>query len=861
MPSSETTYQGATKPAPSRQSLTLAAPIAGWVTPLSEVPDPVFSDRLLGDGVAIDPTSGTLSAPCDGIIIALHRGCHAVTIQAANGAEILMHIGLDTVALGGIGFTLHVAQGDSVKRGAPLVSFDLDDLFGRVKSLLVPIILTNGERFALTGIETDREIEAGAPLFDITSLAPPAAQEASPVPGGEVRREVVARYPYGIHARPAAVIAQCAKQFSATLTLVANGRSAKAESAVGLLLLGVQANDLVAVIGRGSDAEAAVERLARLLEDGREDAGPAPSLSPGRTPTAESRRGEPRPPFAADQSARLMGVPASAGQAMGRAFRLTEERLEVSETGQGITIETEALVKALVRARADIEALIAANSEQGKILAAHLAFLDDPELFSTSQALIGHGKSAAFAWRTAIEQHVDALRRLDNPLLVERASDLLDVERRILLILLNKADEAPQLFDQAILVADDLLPSALSRLDAGRIAGICLGKGGVTSHVAIMAASMGIPALVAMGDDVLRIPHGTAMAIDTENTQAWVNPPSEEIQRLSRTLSQHRQRAEDYHRHAHEECRMADGTRIPVLSNLGTPADIMAALANGAEGCGLLRSEFLFLDRESPPSEDEQLAQYQAMATALDGRPLIIRTLDAGSDKELPYLPLPEGENPALGLRGIRFGEIYPELLRAQLRAIIRVQPVGQCSILLPMVATVADLRHARAMLDEEKRRLDCSADIPLGIMVEVPSAAMMADRLAAEADFFSVGTNDLTQYALAMDRGNPHFAGQLNAFHPAVLRLIERAAAGARVHNRWVGICGGLASHPLAAPLLIGLGVSELSAVPAAIPAVKALIRTLTRDDCHWAAEEALAQDSAEAVQKMLAQRWPEFA
>ncbi len=305
---------------------------------------------------------------------------------------------------------------------------------------------------------------------------------------------------------------------------------------------------------------------------------------------------------------------------------------------------------------------------------------------------------------------------------------------------------------------------------------------------------------------------------------------------------------------------MADGTRIEVVANLGALAEVAPALAAGAEGCGLLRSEFLFLHRETAPGEDEQHAEYQAIADALDGRPLIIRTLDAGADKDVPYAQLPQEENPALGLRGVRLGLWKPDLLRTQVRAILRVRPYGQCRILLPMIATVADLRTVRAVIDAEAQALGRDAPIEVGIMVEVPSVALIARQFAREADFFSVGTNDLTQYTLAMDRCNARLAQQLDPFHPAVLRLVGLAAEGARAHGRWVGVCGNLASSPLAAPLLIGLGVTELSASAGAIADIKAVVRNLDADQCRAVAEAALNLDSAEAVRQMLASCFPDL-
>jgi phosphocarrier protein FPr/phosphocarrier protein len=296
---------------------------------------------------------------------------------------------------------------------------------------------------------------------------------------------------------------------------------------------------------------------------------------------------------------------------------------------------------------------------------------------------------------------------------------------------------------------------------------------------------------------------------------------------------------------------MADGTRIEVFANLGAVAEVAAAVENGAEGCGLLRTEFLFMDRAEPPGEAEQQGVYQAIAAALEGRPLIVRTLDIGADKPVGYLPLPPQANPALGLRGVRVSLAWPDLFRAQLRAVLRVTPAGQAQIMLPMVASLAELKAARAIIADLAAELGV-APPAIGVMVETPAAAVTADLIAAEADFFSIGTNDLAQYALAMDRTGAELAAQVDALHPAVLRLIRQAAAGGARHGRTVAVCGSLASEPAAAPILIGLGVTELSAAPAAIPDLKAAVRELTMRRCVDIAERALACASAAEVRAL---------
>jgi multiphosphoryl transfer protein len=373
--------------------------------------------------------------------------------------------------------------------------------------------------------------------------------------------------------------------------------------------------------------------------------------------------------------------------------------------------------------------------------------------------------------------------------------------------------------------------------------------------VSIIAAAMDIPTMVAAGPEALRVPTGTTVVLDAEAGWLYIDPPRMHVELTRSQLAEKRQRRVAEQLAAQRECRTADGTRIEVFANVGSEGEAHAAVRNGAEGSGLLRTEFLFLERTAPPDEAEQLEQYQQIATALEGRPLTIRTLDIGGDKPIPYLPLPHEENPALGLRGVRTSLWRPDLLRIQLRAILRVQPAGQCRILLPMITDAGEIRAVRAMIDELRREEGRTDPVEVGAMIETPASAVMADRIAREADFLSVGTNDLTQYTLAMDRGHPELAARLDALHPAVLRLISTVVTAAKLNGRMVAICGGLASDPVAIPILIGLGVHELSMVPAVIPQLKALISTLNIDDCCALANQALDRETAEDVRALTLQ------
>jgi phosphocarrier protein FPr/phosphocarrier protein len=405
--------------------------------------------------------------------------------------------------------------------------------------------------------------------------------------------------------------------------------------------------------------------------------------------------------------------------------------------------------------------------------------------------------------------------------------------------------------DNAIILAHDLLPSQVIALPE-TIAGLCTAAGGPTSHVALLAAARNIPAVVAAGPAVMAIADGATLILDGDAGLLSVGPGAAEIEAAQSRLAHRQARRREALEAAAVECRMADGRRIEVFANLGSPVDAQAAAEAGAEGCGLLRTEFLFLGRREAPGEDEQAEHYQAIATALDGRPLIIRTLDVGGDKAAPYLAMPIEENPALGVRGVRVSLRRPELLAVQLRAILRVRPEGQVKIMVPMVTGLGELMAVREMVEATRVDLDNDRPIELGVMIETPAAAVTADILARHADFLSVGTNDLTQYVLAMDRGNPALAAEVDALHPAVLRLIGQTVSGAATQSRPVGVCGALAGDLDAVPILIGLGVVELSMPPAMIAEAKAVIRTLTGPACEDLARRAQACASAAEVRAL---------
>jgi phosphoenolpyruvate-protein phosphotransferase len=813
------------------KSLLIAAPLAGWGLPLAEVPDPVFAERMAGDGVAIDPTGAVLHAPCDGEVLDMKGARHAVTLRCALGIDILMHVGIDTVKLDGDGFVPLVATGARVSQGQPLMRFDLERLARRAPSLITPVVL------ASPGTVLRRTIHRAVRVGDVLMEVAPG--EAAPASDGfteETRREFGVPFEHGLHVRPAALLAAALRPFAAEVSVIFRGRSANARSTVGMMALGVRCGDTVEVKAVGADGARAIAALEPLLAPApRARAAPRPA---GPKPTGHRR---------------IEAAIASRGMAIGRAVQWTRSEMAVAERGEGEAGETAALDRALAAVRANLEALESgAQGEHRALLAAHAELVDDPDLRERARDWMHRGKSAAFAWRQATRAVAESLAALDDPRMRERAADLRDLENQVLRVLSGKEPSSAREFAPgSILLADDVLPSQIISLDTDRVAGVCTARGGPTSHVAILAAATGIPTLVAAGPGVLEIADGTPVVLDAEHGWLDVDPPAAELATIERAVAQRSEERTADLAAAQRPAHTRDGVEIAVLANLGSLAEAHIAVQKGAAGCGLLRTEFLYMDRREPPDEDEQAAEYQRIAAALGTRPLSIRTMDVGGDKPIPYLPLPREDNPALGMRGLRASLWEPQLLRTQLRAILRVQPAGQCRVLLPMVTDVEDLLAVRAILEECARDLRAAVP-PMGAMIETPASALLAEQLAAHADFLSIGTNDLSQYALAIDRGHPELARRLDALHPAVLRLIALVADAGRSHGKSASVCGALGSDVDALPLLIGLGVHEISATPAMIPRLKRTVRLLDAGECRELAQRALELTTAAQVREL---------
>ena len=833
------------------RTILLKAPLSGHLMPIERVPDPVFAQKMVGDGVSIDPISQSLLAPCDGTVVQIHSAGHAVTIATAGGIEVMMHIGLDTVQLKGQGFTPRVKAGETVRTGSPLIDFDADYIAVHAKSLLTQIVVTTMDRVARLDVRSG-VVTAGADAILELTLTDAKGETGAAAGATATSDAILVPNPSGLHARPAAVLASLAKKFKADIRLQRGNDQANAKSVVSLMGLEVAYGDKVNLVAQGPDADEAIATLVPALERGLGDEGTVPSSAPASMMIPDGAAPAPRP-HSSDPNL-VLGVAASSGLAVGNVFQVRHEEIVFLEHGEDPYRERRRLDEAIDQAKLQLEALqarlqVEADPGKAAIFAAHQELLGDPDLLEIAVSAIAKGKSAPFAWRRAYRTHAEYLSTLKNELLAARANDLRDVGERVLRLLTGAEAERPQLPAHTILVAEDLTPSDIADLDRSRVLGFCTTAGGASSHVAILARSLDIPAVAGIDPRALDLPNGAPVILDGGKGALHLNPSAEEVARIFRLQERQAARRKADQETALEPATTGDGHRMEVVANIGGLSDAKQAVQLGGEGVGLLRSEFLFMGRAIAPTEDEQVEVYQQIAAALGpGRPLIIRTLDVGGDKPLPYLPIPKEDNPFLGERGIRVGLDRPEILRTQVRAILRAARAGKVRIMFPMIATLPEWRAAKALLEEERERLGAEP-IPVGIMVEVPAAAVMAGQFAREVDFFSVGTNDLTQYTLAMDRGHPKLAPQVDGLNPAVLSLIAHVVEAAHREGKWVGVCGGIAGDPQAVPLLLGLGVDELSVSVPSIPGIKAQVRGLRLADCRQLAQEALRQDTAAAV------------
>jgi phosphocarrier protein FPr len=832
--------------------LILHAPMNGVLIPIEKVPDPAFAEKMIGDGFSIDPTEGILRAPCDGTVIHIHKSIHAVTLQSECGLEILLHIGIDTVDLKGDGFTAEVQEGVKVKTGDPLISFDMHKVASTAPNLLTQVLIATMELVEKIEVIAPQEVQNGSEVCTIFCKSEDANATGNNIvsDSNSETGEVVIPNHLGLHARPAGVLANFAKTFAADIELLTASGKANAKSITSIMKLNTKLGDHVKIKVSGTDAKKILTELIKKIESGLGEDAEAISINSQVQPE------EPKSDNLPEGCNEIKGIPASGGVSVGTAFILKEPTFTYEENASEPETELARLDIAVTKLKNEIEATIAElgsnNQEKSEIFAAHLEIIEDPEIRESSEKLIAQNKTAEFAWSTVCLKQAEELKEMKNELLAARALDLKDVSIRILGLLQN-VDVSPEIPEGSIVITNELTPSLTAGMDPKKIRGFCTVTGGATSHVAILAKSLGIPAIVGMHPAILSIKNGSKIVLDAFKGTLNINLTNEEVAKFAELQAKLKKEKAEALATADKPATTIDGRSIEIAGNAGNASEVTTMVQNGGEGIGLMRSEFIFVNRVTPPNEEEQFEIYKkAIENAGTERRVIIRTLDVGGDKPLSYMPLPQEENPFLGERGIRVSLKYPDIFRTQLRALLRASEFGKLQIMFPMIGGLNDWREAKKILDEERNKLKIKP-IPVGVMIEVPAAALMADKLAEEVDFFSIGTNDLTQYTIAIDRGHSTLAEKADALDPAVLKLIKMTVDAARKNNGWVGVCGALGDDPQALPILIGLGVDELSVSIPVIPTVKARVRTLTEKDCVNLAEQALKSANAAEVRSLV--------
>lgn len=564
----------------------------------------------------------------------------------------------------------------------------------------------------------------------------------------------------------------------------------------------------------------------------------------------------------------ISGILVSPGFAFGQALLLKEDPIIVSTKKiADDQIETEiqrfidgrnksAEQLSLIKEKAEKNL----GAEKAEIFEGHIMLLEDEELEQEIVTLIKSDKKTAdAAVHSVIEDQAQALEALDDEYLKERAADVRDIGKRLLKNILRMPIVDLSAIDkEVILVAADLTPSETAQLNLDKVLGFITDLGGRTSHTSIMARSLELPAIVGTSDATTKIKNGDYIILDGVNNHIYLNPSDQEIDKLKKFNEEYQQEKNELSKLKDLPAITLDGHQVEVCANIGTVRDVAGAERNGAEGVGLYRTEFLFMDRDSLPTEEEQFQAYKAVAEAMGSQAVIVRTMDIGGDKDLPYMNLPKEENPFLGWRAIRICLDRKEILHSQLRAILRASSFGKLRIMFPMIISVEEVRELKAELEmlkgqlrEEGKAFDESIEV--GVMVETPAAAVIAHHLAKEVDFFSIGTNDLTQYTLAVDRGNELISHLYNPMSPAVLNLIKQVIDASHAEGKWTGMCGELAGDERATLLLLGMGLDEFSMSAIAIPRIKKLIRNANFADTKALAEQALAQPTADELMKLV--------
>ena len=704
----------------------------------------------------------------------------------------------------------------------------------------------------------DSLVQTDDPQLIVSTLADEPVPVPSPTPDVlawpmDAQSDWTLDYPNGLHARPATRWVETAKRFACDLRIYKAHEFADAKALTALLALGATRGDSLRVAARGPDARRAVDALLDVMHALSSDE--IADAERARRNALGARRNAPDwQPEGSPQA--IYGIGASPGLAIGTLVRHVSHQFEVQDSPADVIADGEALESAVLAISLELQTLEAQTrtrlgAAEAAIFASQRELIADADLLREALASILRGHGAAWAWQVALQARVEKLQAVADPLLAARALDLRDVGERVLARLLGIERQSLVLTQASILVADDLTPSDTLQLDMNFVVGLAISSGGPTSHTAILARTLGLPAVVAAGSALLAAPEGELAVIDGGLGAVYLDVSQTDRDAAANVIARQLAARNTLRESRYLPATTTDGHTVEVAANVANAKQARVAIEAGAEGVGLMRTEFLFLERNSAPDEEEQYRVYRDMTEAMGGRTLIIRALDIGGDKKVPYLNLAKEENPFLGVRGARLLLLRQDLLYTQLRALYRAAAHGPIRIMFPMVTHTSEIEALRSHCERARAQVN-GPQLKIGIMVEVPAVAVMAEKFAPLVDFFSVGTNDLTQYTLAIDRQHPALAPQADSLHPAVLDLIARTVAAAKKHGTWVGVCGGLAGDPLGARILTGLGVDELSMSAQDVAAVKATLRADSFSAMQLLAQRALAAGSADEVRAL---------
>ena len=668
----------------------------------------------------------------------------------------------------------------------------------------------------------------------------------------------------GMHARPASLIAEAASRFTGTETLLRNdNRSANAKSMAEILSMGAIEGDRITVSASGEEAAAAVDDLVSLINAGLDTDDETGGGNSNYNPL------DALPPLDDPKGIKVFqGAAASPGIAVAAVHVFQEEERLLEQKTTDIPGELALLDDSLRKASEQLDSLYQGMKQnapqEAAIFRAQVQLLRDDSILKNTRQFIGEGNKAAWSWDRAMKDQVTALEAVADERIKARAADMKDVASRVIGILQNKIGDFGFPRDKDfILVASELTPSQTACLDTLPVKAICTELGGPNSHMAILARALGIPAIVGIGNGVTQqVENGELAIVDPQSSSFIVSPDENTVAQAKSRIDAWNRIQEIENAQKFERAVTTDNHEIEVVCNIAKPKEAQSVLDNGGEGVGLLRTEFMFEASKVEPTVDEQVRALQEIVTTLGSRQLVVRTADIGGDKPVSWLDMPQEDNPFLGVRGIRLSFRHEGMFRHQLEAIYRVAlwqvengSKSGIHIMFPMISKISEWRKARDIAEQVRNSVGAPT-LPLGIMVEIPSTALLAEHFAKEVDFFSIGSNDLTQYTLAMDRLHPDLASEADSFNPALLKLISMTVQAADANGKWVGICGNMAADPDLASILLGLGVKEISVSPANIPALKLLIRSVSYKQLRDKARKALTLESSAELRKLYKNR-----